>query len=236
MPPAACMSVNRWHAMRLTADPTIPSGMTPMKRGAVNLPTSLETRCAVRAPAVIHARHTHRSRLCAAASMTHPRSRSSLVRLCPTGRSRAHACARAGCMLQAAARATPGRLPCGCVRPCLGGDPRFPNGSLLSQSQPKAGARCSQPPLRPPPPLPRPLPAGGGSGHEPAHAGYVGEGMLSAAVCGDVFASPSVEAVLSAIRAVTGPPGCLLIVKNYTGGRGAARGSLCPPRPLPAPA
>lgn len=59
--------------------------------------------------------------------------------------------------------------------------------------------------------------AGGGSGHEPAHAGYVGEGMLSAAVCGDVFASPSVEAVLSTIRAVTGPAGCLLVVKNYTG-------------------
>jgi dihydroxyacetone kinase len=59
--------------------------------------------------------------------------------------------------------------------------------------------------------------AGGGSGHEPAHAGYVGRGMLTAAVCGDVFASPSAEAVLAAIRTVTGPAGCLLIVKNYTG-------------------
>lgn len=58
---------------------------------------------------------------------------------------------------------------------------------------------------------------GGGSGHEPAHAGYVGSGMLTAAVAGDVFASPSVEAVLAAIRQVTGPPGCLLVVKNYTG-------------------
>ncbi|EFJ46445.1 hypothetical protein VOLCADRAFT_62675 [Volvox carteri f. nagariensis] len=58
-----------------------------------------------------------------------------------------------------------------------------------------------------------------GGGHEPAHAGYVGEGMLAAAVCGDIFASPSTEAVLAAIRAVTGPPGCLLIVKNYTGDR-----------------
>jgi dihydroxyacetone kinase len=48
---------------------------------------------------------------------------------------------------------------------------------------------------------------GGGSGHEPAHAGYVGEGMLDAAVCGDVFASPPVAAVLAAIRHVTGPPG-----------------------------
>ncbi|KAH7440301.1 hypothetical protein KP509_04G100300 [Ceratopteris richardii] len=61
--------------------------------------------------------------------------------------------------------------------------------------------------------------SGGGSGHEPAHAGFVGGGMLAAAVCGDIFASPSVKAVLAAIRAVTGPPGCLLIVKNYTGDR-----------------
>ena len=60
---------------------------------------------------------------------------------------------------------------------------------------------------------------GGGSGHEPSHAGYVGVGMLTAAVCGDVFASPTVEAVLEAIRAVTGPAGCLLIVYNYTGDR-----------------
>ncbi|MBK0329285.1 dihydroxyacetone kinase subunit DhaK [Rhodobacteraceae bacterium F11138] len=63
------------------------------------------------------------------------------------------------------------------------------------------------------------LVSGGGSGHEPAHAGYVGEGMLTAAVCGDVFASPSVDAVLAGILAVTGPAGCLLIVKNYTGDR-----------------
>ncbi|MCO5548200.1 hypothetical protein L7F22_001657 [Adiantum nelumboides] len=61
--------------------------------------------------------------------------------------------------------------------------------------------------------------SGGGSGHEPAHAGFVGVGMLTAAVCGDIFTSPSVNAVLAAIRAVTGPPGCLLIVKNYTGDR-----------------
>ncbi len=63
------------------------------------------------------------------------------------------------------------------------------------------------------------LVSGGGSGHEPAHAGFVGKGMLSAAVCGDVFASPSVDAVLAGILAVTGPAGCLLIVKNYTGDR-----------------
>jgi dihydroxyacetone kinase len=61
--------------------------------------------------------------------------------------------------------------------------------------------------------------SGGGSGHEPAHVGFVGRGMLTAAVCGDVFASPSVDAVLAAIMAVTGKGGCLLIVKNYTGDR-----------------
>ena len=61
--------------------------------------------------------------------------------------------------------------------------------------------------------------SGGGSGHEPAHAGFVGKGMLTAAVCGEVFASPSVDAVLAGILAVTGKAGCLLIVKNYTGDR-----------------
>ncbi len=63
------------------------------------------------------------------------------------------------------------------------------------------------------------LVSGGGSGHEPSHAGFVGAGMLTAAVCGDVFASPSVDAVLAGILAVTGKAGCLLIVKNYTGDR-----------------
>ncbi|MEZ5754774.1 MAG: dihydroxyacetone kinase subunit DhaK [Paracoccaceae bacterium] len=63
------------------------------------------------------------------------------------------------------------------------------------------------------------LVSGGGSGHEPSHAGLVGQGMLTAAVCGDVFASPSVDAVLAGILAVTGKAGCLLIVKNYTGDR-----------------
>jgi triose/dihydroxyacetone kinase / FAD-AMP lyase (cyclizing) len=61
--------------------------------------------------------------------------------------------------------------------------------------------------------------SGGGSGHEPAHAGFVGEGLLSAAVCGDVFASPSVDAVLAGILSVTGPAGCLLVIKNYAGDR-----------------
>ncbi|EGL63824.1 dihydroxyacetone kinase protein [Agrobacterium sp. ATCC 31749] len=63
------------------------------------------------------------------------------------------------------------------------------------------------------------LVSGGGSGHEPAHAGFIGKGMLTAAICGDVFASPSVDAILAGILAVTGPAGCLLIVKNYTGDR-----------------
>ncbi|RLP27097.1 dihydroxyacetone kinase family protein [Mesorhizobium sp. YM1C-6-2] len=61
--------------------------------------------------------------------------------------------------------------------------------------------------------------SGGGSGHEPAHAGYVGRGMLTAAVAGDVFTSPSTDAVLAAILAVSGPAGAVLVVKNYTGDR-----------------
>ncbi|WP_293443918.1 dihydroxyacetone kinase subunit DhaK [Planktotalea sp.] len=60
---------------------------------------------------------------------------------------------------------------------------------------------------------------GGGSGHEPSHAGFVGQGMLTAAVCGDIFASPSVDAVLAGILAVIGSSGCLLVLKNYTGDR-----------------
>ena len=61
--------------------------------------------------------------------------------------------------------------------------------------------------------------SGGGAGHEPAHVGFVGKGMLTAAVSGEVFASPSVEAVLACILHVTHEAGCLLIVKNYTGDR-----------------
>jgi dihydroxyacetone kinase len=63
------------------------------------------------------------------------------------------------------------------------------------------------------------LVSGGGSGHEPAHAGYVGAGMLSAAVAGEVFTSPSTNSVFAAVTAVAGTPGVLLIVKNYTGDR-----------------
>src|ERR1700683_4010612 len=61
--------------------------------------------------------------------------------------------------------------------------------------------------------------SGGGSGHEPAHAGYIGAGMLSAAVAGEVFTSPSSDTVFAAIKAVAGIPGALLIIKNYTGDR-----------------
>lgn len=58
---------------------------------------------------------------------------------------------------------------------------------------------------------------GGGSGHEPAHAGFVGEGMLDAAVCGDVFASPSTIQVYNAIQKTASSKGTLLIIKNYSG-------------------
>ncbi|MDN5611650.1 MAG: dihydroxyacetone kinase subunit DhaK [Staphylococcus equorum] len=61
------------------------------------------------------------------------------------------------------------------------------------------------------------LVSGGGSGHEPAHAGYVAEGMLDAAVCGEVFTSPTPDKILSAIKAVDNGDGVLLIVKNYAG-------------------
>jgi dihydroxyacetone kinase len=61
--------------------------------------------------------------------------------------------------------------------------------------------------------------SGGGSGHEPAHAGYIGAGMLSAAAAGEVFTSPSSDSVFAAIQAVAGKRGSLLVVKNYTGDR-----------------
>lgn len=59
--------------------------------------------------------------------------------------------------------------------------------------------------------------SGGGSGHEPAHAGYVGEGMLSAAVAGNVFASPSPDRVLKGIQLADTGKGVLLVIKNYSG-------------------
>ncbi|MGV9366745.1 dihydroxyacetone kinase subunit DhaK [Amycolatopsis sp. NPDC003731] len=59
--------------------------------------------------------------------------------------------------------------------------------------------------------------SGGGSGHEPLHGGFVGHGMLAAAVPGAVFTSPTPDAVQAAVTATTGDAGALLIVKNYTG-------------------
>lgn len=59
--------------------------------------------------------------------------------------------------------------------------------------------------------------SGGGSGHEPAHAGFVGTGMLDAAVCGEVFASPSQIQVYQAIKQVATDTGVLMIIKNYSG-------------------
>lgn len=61
------------------------------------------------------------------------------------------------------------------------------------------------------------LVSGGGSGHEPAHGGFVGEGMLDGAVAGAVFTSPTPDQVFEAIKAVDGGQGVLLIIKNYTG-------------------
>lgn len=59
--------------------------------------------------------------------------------------------------------------------------------------------------------------SGGGSGHEPSHAGFVGEGMLSAAVCGAVFTSPTPDQILEAIKAADEGAGVFMIIKNYSG-------------------
>ena len=59
--------------------------------------------------------------------------------------------------------------------------------------------------------------SGGGSGHEPAHAGFVGDGMLDAAVCGQVFTSPTPDQVLAAIKHVNRGEGVFLVIKNYSG-------------------
>ncbi|MDD4808247.1 MAG: dihydroxyacetone kinase subunit DhaK, partial [Oscillospiraceae bacterium] len=59
--------------------------------------------------------------------------------------------------------------------------------------------------------------SGGGSGHEPAHAGYVGRGMLDAAVPGPVFTSPTPDQILAGIHEVATEQGVLMVVKNYTG-------------------
>lgn len=59
--------------------------------------------------------------------------------------------------------------------------------------------------------------SGGGSGHEPAHGGYVGEGMLDAAVAGAVFTSPTPDQIYEGIKAIATDKGVLMIIKNYTG-------------------
>ncbi|MEG1290726.1 MAG: dihydroxyacetone kinase subunit DhaK [Lachnospiraceae bacterium] len=59
--------------------------------------------------------------------------------------------------------------------------------------------------------------SGGGSGHEPAHGGYVGEGMLDAAVAGAVFTSPTPDQIYEGIKAIATDKGVLMVVKNYTG-------------------
>ncbi|MGX7263681.1 dihydroxyacetone kinase subunit DhaK [Enterococcus crotali] len=59
--------------------------------------------------------------------------------------------------------------------------------------------------------------SGGGSGHEPAHAGFVGSGMLQAAVCGQVFTSPTPDQIFEGIKAVDQGEGVVMVVKNYSG-------------------
>ena len=59
--------------------------------------------------------------------------------------------------------------------------------------------------------------SGGGSGHEPLHAGYVGLGMLDAAVCGEIFTSPTPDQILEATKTIDTGAGVLHLVKNYTG-------------------
>src|SRR6266705_4034214 len=61
------------------------------------------------------------------------------------------------------------------------------------------------------------LVSGGGSGHEPLHAGFVGRGMLDAACPGQVFTSPTTDQMVAAVEAVDTGNGCLFIVKNYEG-------------------
>ncbi|MGT2933299.1 dihydroxyacetone kinase subunit DhaK [Streptococcus catagoni] len=59
--------------------------------------------------------------------------------------------------------------------------------------------------------------SGGGSGHEPSHAGFVGQGMLSAAICGAVFTSPTPDQILEAIKAADEGAGVFMVIKNYSG-------------------
>jgi len=92
---------------------------------------------------------------------------------------------------------------------CLGLIKAFPNELELDEDSMVVSRRKRREKVK--------LISGGGSGHEPAHAGFVGEGMLDAAVCGDVFASPSIMQVFSAIKSNRSESGVLLIIKNYSG-------------------
>ena len=86
------------------------------------------------------------------------------------------------------------------AHPELSWNPKY---NIISRSQPKSHVVS--------------LISGGGSGHEPAHAGFVGTGMLDAAVCGDIFASPSQFQIYKAIQQTDAGQGVLLIIKNYSG-------------------
>lgn len=81
---------------------------------------------------------------------------------------------------------------------------RVPDTHVLARAVPKAQGKVG-------------IVSGGGSGHEPAHGGYVGYGMLDAAVAGEVFTSPTPDQVLAGIKAADHGGGVLLVVKNYTG-------------------
>ena len=80
---------------------------------------------------------------------------------------------------------------------------RVPDSDVLARAQKKTGKVA--------------LISGGGSGHEPAHAGYVGYGMLDAAVPGAVFTSPTPDQVYAGIKDIATDKGVLMVVKNYTG-------------------
>lgn len=80
---------------------------------------------------------------------------------------------------------------------------KLPEGNIIVRAQKKEGKVA--------------LISGGGSGHEPAHGGYVGEGMLDCAVAGAVFTSPTPDQIYEGIKAIATEAGVLAIVKNYTG-------------------
>lgn len=80
---------------------------------------------------------------------------------------------------------------------------RVPDHDIIAKKAPKAGKVA--------------LISGGGSGHEPSHAGFVGKGMLSAAICGPVFTSPTPDQIFKAIQEVDEGAGVFMVIKNYSG-------------------